>query len=249
LLIAKSDCTADDQRTMFDDIVSYFVRRAVCGLTTKNYNKTFVQQLKQLATGNLTPAVLQASLAKLDGDASRWPRDEEFRKSWLDAGVYPGRLDATQTKAVLVELEEAMRTAKTEELFVLGVDSLDVDHILPTSWFEHWPLPDGTHAKESEAQEAMLASFSDQPIPDRLAAIHRRQLSKARLGNLTLLHYGVNRSLQHHAFDKKRKELFAHSNLHLNRELMVMNEWNEEAIEQRGRKSFDLAKQIWRGPQ
>ena len=97
-----------------------------------------------------------------------------------------------------------------------------MDHILPTSWFEHWPLPDGTQAKQSEAQEAVLASFSDQPVPDRLAAIHRREQCKGRMGNLTLLHYGVNRSLQHHAFNKKRQELFAHSNLHLNRELGEM---------------------------
>jgi Protein of unknown function DUF262/Protein of unknown function (DUF1524) len=249
LLIAKSDCPPDDQRNMFDAIVSYFVRRAVCGLTTKSYNKILVQQLKQLAGGDLTPAALQASLAKLDGDASRWPRDEEFRKSWLEAGVYPGRLDATQTKSILVELEEGMRSAKTEEPFVLGVDTLDVDHILPTSWFEYWPLPDGSQAKQSEVQEALLASFSDQPVPDRLAAIHRREQCKARMGNLTLLHYGVNRSLQHHAFDEKRKKFFEHSNLHLNRELMVMAEWNEEAIEQRGRTAFEVAKHIWRGPQ
>lgn len=248
LLIAKSDCSANDQKSMFDMIVSYFVRRAVCGLTSKSYNKIFIQQLKALAAGNLTPAALQASLAKLDGDASRWPRDEEFRKSWLEAPLYHGRLDATQTKAILVELEESMRSAKTEELFVLGVDSLDVDHILPTSWLEHWPLADGTQAKQSEVQEALLASFSDQPVSDRLAAIHRREQCKARIGNLTLLHYGVNRSLQHHAFDKKRKELFAHSNLHLNRELMLLDAWNEEAIEQRGKTSFELARNLWRGP-
>jgi len=233
---------------MFDMIVSYFVRRAVCGLTAKSYNKIFVQQLKVLAAGNLTPAALQTSLAKLDGDASRWPRDEEFRKSWLEAPLYCGRLDATQTKAILVELEEAMRSTKTEELFVLGVDSLDVDHVLPTSWFEHWPLPDGTQAKQSEVQEAVLASYSDQPVPERLAAIHRREQCKARIGNLTLLHYGVNRSLQHHAFEKKRKELFAQSNLHLNRELMLMEAWGEDGIDHRARTSFELAKRIWYGP-
>jgi hypothetical protein len=248
LLIGKSNCTADDQRTMFDIIVSYFVRRAVCGLTTKNYNKIFIQQLKQLAGGHLTPAALQASLAKLDGDASRWPRDEEFRKSWQGAALYPGRLDATQTKAILVESEEAMRSLKTEEPFVLGVDSLDIDHILPTSWFEHWPLADGSQAQPSEVHEALVASYMDQPMPERLAAIHRRELSKVRIGNLTLLHYGVNRSLQHHAFDKKRNDLFAHSNLHLNRELMVLQAWDEDGIDGRGRAMFEFAKQIWRGP-
>lgn len=248
LLIADSNCTADDQKAMFDSIVSYFVRRAVCGLTTKSYNKIFVQQLKQLAAGNLTPAALNASLSKLDGDASRWPRDEEFKKSWLEAGLYPGRLDATQAKMILVELEEGMRSSKTEEPFVLAVDSLDVDHILPTSWFEYWPLPDGTHGKASEVQEALLANFSEHPVSGRLAAIYRREQSKARIGNLTLLHYGVNRALQHHSFQKKRTELFEHSNLHLNRELMFMQAWDENAIDQRGRASFALAKDLWEGP-
>jgi hypothetical protein len=248
LLIAKSERSSDEQRMVFDNIVSYFVRRAVCGLTTKSYNKIFVQQLKQLAGGNLAPQVLQASLAKLDGDASRWPRDEEFRKSWLEAGVYPGRVDATQMRSILVELEEAMRSAKTEEPLILSVDSLDVDHILPTSWFEHWPLPDGSSAKQTEVQDAIVASFSDQPMPDRLAAILSRERSKARVGNLTLLHYGVNRSLQHHAFERKRQELFAHSNLQLNRELMLKQEWNEKEMDLRGRAMFDAAKLIWRGP-
>jgi hypothetical protein len=248
LLIAKSDCAVDDQQAMFDTIFSYLVRRAICGLTTKSYNKIFVQQLKQLAAGHLTPAALKASLAKLEGDASRWPGDDELLKSWLEMGVYPGRLDATQTKSILVELEEAMRSVKTEEPFVLGVDSLDVDHILPTSWFDHWPLPDGSQANQSEVQEAIRASFSDQPIPDRLAAIHRRESYKARMGNLTLLHYGVNRSLQNHAFEKKRKELFAHSNLQLNRELMIMSAWNEEEIDRRGRAMFEAARTIWIAP-
>jgi hypothetical protein len=248
ILIAKSGCPAAEQQTMFDDIVSYFVRRAVCGLTSKNYNKVFVQQLKQLAAGTLSGSALRSSLAKLDGDASRWPRDDEFRKSWLEAGLYPGRLDASQTKSVLVELEGGMRSAKTEEPFVLGVESLDVDHILPTSWFEHWPLPDGTQAKPSEAQDALLAGFSDQPLSERHAAIRLRESAKARFGNLTLLHYGVNRGLQNYGFGKKREALFANSNLHLNRELMVMSAWNEDEIDRRGRATFETAKLIWRGP-
>jgi hypothetical protein len=248
VLIAKSGRPAEEQRAMFNNLVSYFVRRAVGDMTTKNYNKIFVQQLQQLSTGTLTPEALEASLARLDGDASRWPRDEEFRKSWLEAAIYPGSLDPAQAKSVLVELEEGMRSAKTEEPFVLGVESLDVDHIMPVSWFEHWPLPDGSHANQSEAQEAAMAAFSEQPLSDRLAAIRRRETTKVRMGNLTLLHYGVNRALQNHSFAKKRESLFANSNLHLNRQLMLMAAWNEDEIDRRGRATFEAAKQIWRGP-
>ncbi len=248
LLIAKSGCSAEAQRAMFDDIVSYFVRRAVCSLTAKNYNKVFVQQLKQLAAGVLTVEGLRSSLAKLDGDASRWPRDDEFRKSWLEAEIYPDHLGAAQTKSILMELEEGMRSARTEEPFVLAVESLDVDHIMPGSWFQHWPLPDGTHAEQSEPQEAARAALSEQPLSERHAAIRRREIAKKRFGNLTLLNYGVNRALQDHGFDKKREALFANSNLHLNRELMLTSAWNEDEIDRRGRMMFEAAKQIWRGP-
>lgn len=37
-----------DQRAIFDAIESYLVRRTVCGLSRKNYNKVFALQLKKL---------------------------------------------------------------------------------------------------------------------------------------------------------------------------------------------------------
>ena len=248
LYIANAVCAEDDQRAMFADIVSYLVRRAVCGLTPKSYNKIFVQQLKLLAAGPATAEALRSSLAKLDGDASRWPRDEEFRKSWLESESYPGHLTAAQTKSILIELEVCMRSPRTEEPFLVAVETLDVDHVMPVSWFEHWPLPDGTHTDESEARESYFAAFSEQPLSDRHAAIRRRETAKARLDNLTLLHYGVNRGLQHYDFEKKRKALFANSNLQLNRELMMMPQWDESAIDRRGQIMFDVAKEVWKGP-
>jgi hypothetical protein len=247
LAIAMSGCTQDEQVLMYATMESYLVRRAVCGLTAKNYNKIFTQQLKRFANEGLKPATLQAALAALEGDASRWPRDDEFRKSWVDAETYPGRLDPTRTRSLLARIEMGMRSVRTEEP-TLAVDALDIDHILPTSWFEHWPLPDGTRANDTEAYAALLASRSDQPLSERHSAIRHRETAKVRLGNLTLLHYGINRGLQNCAFERKRESLFAESNLQLNRQLMRLQEWNEEAIDQRGRAMFDVARQIWQGP-
>jgi len=76
----------------------------------------------------------------------------------------------------------------------------------------------------------------------------KREKLKATFGNLTLVHYGINRSLQNGAFDAKRERLFAESNLHLNRELMRAPQWDEEAIVQRGGVSFRSRAAIWRGP-
>jgi hypothetical protein len=61
--------------------------------------------------------------------------------------------------------------------------------------------------------------------------------------------YGINRSLQHGPFSAKRETLFVESNLHLNRDLMRVDYWDEEAITQRGRALFEIANRIWRGPE
>lgn len=248
LAVAMCGCTETEQTSMYADIESYLVRRAVCGLTTKNYNKVFIQQLKNIADEELKPAVLRKALAGLQGEASRWPRDDEFRKSWLEAAIYPGRLDAARTKSILASLERRMRSARTEEPHILALETLDVDHILPTSWLEHWPLSDGSLVTKEELDKSALDMFLETEPNDRSAAIQRRESAKVRIGNLTLLHYGVNRGLQHHGIDRKREALFAESNLHLNRKLMRAEEWNEDSIDQRGRELYEFARELWQGP-
>lgn len=74
----------------------------------------------------------------------------------------------------------------------------------------------------------------------------RRERLKGTFGNLTLVHYGVNRSLQYAAFATKRERLLAESNL--NRDLMRAENWNEESIEQRGRELFEVARRLLKGP-
>ena len=108
--------------------------------------------------------------------------------------------------------------------------------------------PEAQPVTPEEASAASLATlFGEQQTP-RAEAIARRERLKATFGNLTLVHYGVNRSLQHGAFAAKRDAFFRESNLHLNRGLMQLDRWNEEAITQRGRAMFDVALRVWPGP-
>lgn len=78
--------------------------------------------------------------------------------------------------------------------------------------------------------------------------IVERERAVSRIGNLTLVHYGVNRSLQNHAYEQKRQALFEHSNLQLNRDLMTRQYWDEGAVAERGEELFDVACMIWAGP-
>lgn len=243
LAAATSGIDEISQTKIFSNIISYIVRRAICGLTTKNYNKIFAQLLKKVRPQGITLDSVTKHLISLDGAASRWPRDDEFRQACLTRDLY-GQIDASRLRAILIDLENGIRSVRTEEPFINSSVSLDIDHILPFSWYAHWKLGAGL-VTAKEANEASRATFMEGEIPTRIKEIVKREQLKNTLGNLTLVHYGVNRSVQNAAFKEKRDALFASSNLHLNRELMLAEEWNERSIEERGRMLFDCAKKIW----
>lgn len=248
LRVAASSLSRGEQEEIFHGIESYLVRRAVCGLSRKNYNKVFAQQLRRLIESDLDASSFRKALTSLTGDASRWPSDEEFRRQWLDGGAYPGRLDPPKLRTIFHRLETEIRTEKTEEPVPLALDSLDIDHILPQSWYTYWPLADGTKISSDEAFAAMPLRYLTEGVDAKAKAILKREDAVPRIGNLTLVHYGVNRALQNHAYDAKRKALFDHSNLQLNRGLMQRSAWDEEAIADRGQALFQAAVRIWPGP-
>ena len=87
---------------------------------------------------------------------------------------------------------------------------------MPEKWYAHW-LSQDLPVSPEEASGALFVTLSDEKPKNRVEAILNRERKKAAFGNLTLVHYGVNRSLQHGPFDKKREVLFKEPNLHLNR--------------------------------
>jgi len=248
LRIATSGLEEAGQQALFDMIESYLVRRAVCGLTRKNYNKVFAQLLKKLMDGGGDARTLQAILAEPMGDGSRWPRDDEFRRHWLEGEIYPGRLDAAKLRGMFHRLEAAMRSERSEERVPLSLDTLDIDHILPQSWYEYWQLPNGETVSVEQARDAVMLELAGQPIGASAALAARRECHVKRIGNLTMVHYGVNRSLQNHAFEEKRQAFFEHSHLQLNRALTAAQAWDEDAIQARAEKLFEFAVNLWRGP-
>lgn len=248
LHVAASKLDEVGKQQIFDSIESYLVRRAVCGLSRKNYNKVFAQLLRKIVETGIDPYAFQDLLADLGGEASRWPRDEEFRHHWLEAPVFPGRLDAPKLRSMFHRLEIAMRSEKSEERVPLSLESLDIDHILPQSWATHWPLEDGSNATESEISTIDLLQFTGAELDEHMSSIQNREIHVPRFGNLSLVHYGVNRSVQNYEFDTKRKAIFEHSNLHLNRSLMQLAKWDETSIQKRGAQLFEFAVEIWKGP-
>jgi hypothetical protein len=248
LLIGVSPLTDEAKNEMFSILISYIVRRLICGLTPKNYNNIFISILRNLSKSEMSPDALRKLLSSLKGDASRWPEDEEFKSICQTASIYPGKLEAPKMRAILAELElELRQTARTEDSFSIDLSHLDVDHILPRSWYKHWPLPNGSEVEWSETRNIRLKQFVEMPLDEREQAIISREDSIPTLGNLTLLNLSVNREAQHKSFSLKKELLLENTTLRLNVPLLGMETWNEETIKKRGEILSDVALRVWPG--
>lgn len=247
LRISTADVPNSEKTEMFNDIVSYIVRRAVCGLTPKNYNNWFMSVLRQWIKGEPTRAALKELLASSpNSPAARWPEDDEFVHAFQTAPTYYGNLDASRCRMLLTELEGSLRlTKRTEEPTIPDLSNLDIDHILPRSWYEHWTLPDGSKAKFAESQAAEQQELVGAALSDHYQAIRRRTKAIPTLGNLTLLNLSVNREAQNKDFATKKQLLIANSVLNLNGDLMACEIWGEEAIFARAKRLAEAATQLY----
>jgi len=245
LLIGASSLSDEVKNEMLRIVVSYIVRRAICGLTSKNYNNIFISILRNLSKTEMSPSLLRNLLSSLKGEASRWPIDEEFKNVCQKALIYPGNLDAPKMRAVLAELEIELRQGvRTDDQFSIDFSNLDIDHILPRSWYEYWLLPDGNEVEQSEVSKIWLKQYLETPLNEREQAIILREKSIPTLGNLTLLNLSVNREAQHKSFPVKKKLLLANTNLRLNVPLLGLDTWNENTIIERGELLANTALQI-----
>lgn len=209
------------------DLESYFVRRFVCGLTTKSYNRIFLDRLlkEMVSEGKADAAALRAKLLSLEGDSQRWPDDASFKASWLHRQLYEGR-STRKVRAVLEGLEFSLRTSKQE--FMPELDTLSVEHVLPQGWPKRWPLAEDT-AEHRAKRERLLHS----------------------IGNLTLVTPGFNSSLSNEPFKVKRPELAANSSLMLNAYFQQFDDgfdWNEDAIVARAETLWKNALRVWPHP-
>jgi hypothetical protein len=212
------------------DLESFLVRRAVCGLTQKNYNKFFAQMVAELRGNNddFSPAAIRSILTSETGDTQRWPNDEEFKDAWMSPDFYK-RVKRATLRVILEAIEATHYTGKPEKVKV--EHNLTIEHLLPQDWEKHWPLviKEDTVEAHEQAQE-------------------RRKESIHKVGNLTLLTKKLNPSVSNGPWTKKRPEILKHSVLMLNHAFQGAEVWNEDTIDQRARDLFNIAVRIWPHP-
>jgi len=212
------------------DLESYLVRRMVCDLGTKNYNRFFLSMLQRLraSTDVVSRDTVRQMLLAPDGSAGEWPDDKKFAKAWLEKPLYEN-LKATRCAMLLEALDRAMRTSKQEAITISG--RLTVEHVLPQQW-----------APPAWAEPPVEAGNDDE------SAVERRNRLLHSLGNLTLLTQELNSSVSNGPFTAKRPEIARQSALRLNTYFQDVLGWDEAEILKRGGVLLEQAKRVWPHP-
>lgn len=218
---------------------SYLLRRAVCNFSTKNYNRVFLTLTRSLRRDGASPDGIRKFLSELSGESSEWPRDSEFGDAWHNMHAYLV-LQNPKIVHILRRLNDTYLGSKSEDISINS--PLTVEHILPQSWLDHWPLPDGSNGLTW--QELMDAKGDD----PRAQATRWRDIIVQRFGNLTIVTQALNSSVSNSAWKTKKPALLSASLLPINQKLQTIETWDEAAIEQRSKELFERAIRIWPGP-
>ncbi|XGX78832.1 hypothetical protein LQK93_01627 [Terrabacter sp. BE26] len=173
-------------------IDSFLMRRAICRLTTSDYNRLFGSLLGSIKAVDPQHAgeSLVEGLAAQTAPSRMWPDDGQFAAALRNSNLYVD-IVRPRLRALLVGLENALHNSRSEPALPhrAAAKHLTIEHVMPVKWEAHWRLPaDATEEEHLRRQEA----------------VHR-------LGNLTLATQSLNSTLSNEPWDKKRRTLQTHS--------------------------------------
>ncbi len=225
-LLGEPNLSEAERDAIFVDLESFLVRRLVCGRSTANYTRKFLELLREFrARRELTRHGFRELMLRGEArDAFDWPTDAQFESAWRTTDAYRV-LKPARVEMILRAIEEAMRSPLSEP--VLFKKPLTVEHVMPQKWETHWPLPAGI---------------------DEDAAREQREEVVHDFGNLTLLTGELNSTIGNGPPAAKLAAILDHSNLQLSKWFVGKTTWSEDDIRARSRALLTHALKVWPRP-
>ena len=235
-----SDMPANEWQRIGEIIESYVVRRAFCGLPSKNYNKLFISVLGHMMEEGFSADTLLGFLNDLEGDSILWPDDSTFEEGWMRSRVYRS-FGNQRLVHIFSRINNRLSCSRSEVVLsdLPTVKHLTVEHLMPQKWVDNWPLLDGRRGLTTQ-------ELGEKGEDDKLAeATRRRNRALNRIGNLTILTERLNKDVSNSAWEIKRPKLKEYSVLKITHDLDRYETWDEEAIDERAEALFEHAREIW----
>lgn len=215
------------------DLESFMIRRFVCALTPKNYNRFFLSMLSKVkraaAKNKCIKTIIREELLRSQEHTAVWPTNQKFLEGWLDTPLYvSSRPD--RVGMILRALGMAMTTSKNEKLNLQG--DITVEHLLPQKGsIKDYP-------------------FGDVEIPEGYDQESYRKRIINTIGNLTLLTGANNSAASNLKFSKKVKKIIEDSDMRINAWLRTdpPTKWDEVDILKRSNELLKYSLKIWPKP-
>ena len=229
---SEEDVPPGERELAFQAIESFVIRRMAIKAQTRAYGQAFAEVLRaaQKAEGHPGLAIVEALR---DGPYGYpWPSDEQLIEQFRTSAYYGyGGIAQYRLRLLLGEVDALLQSEDYNkgEPVTIEYDTLQIEHVLPISWQEHWEV------KESDEAQQILRE------QERSDHIHR-------IGNLTLVSSRLNPALSNAPWKEKRRELKKHSHLRLNARLCQETDWDEQTIMVRGEWLAEVVSRIWPGP-
>ena len=237
VLNPKKEAISDEQLIKFLDVLeSWLVRRLLARATSKGYNKVFVDALVIIKKDRSKAGdALEAYFAGQSNFTAYWPDDRELRASLINMSFY-NKFSKSRQRMILEALEDYLRGWIGSAESAVGTrvkrGTFQIEHVMPQSWKENWPLP------------------SDWLERDRDEFVQT-------LGNLTLLTKKLNLDVSNSGWNSLnskggKREAFVEKSLSLmNNKLLELaqDDWNEKKIAARTETLIDALLSIWKVPE
>ena len=226
---------------LFHLLESYVIRREICGLTTKNYNKVATSFIRAMRDADKPVDGFISQMATLTGDISRMPTDAQLAEAFANQKAY-GAIPTPRLRYILQQIEYELRD-KFDEVAV-ATANLTIEHVMPQEWPEHWPLSNGIFVAHKTTFEALIAGEELDDETKSLVDVRARTINT--FGNLTIVTDAMNPSLGNNSWATKKTSL-AGSLPALNRKIADQDDWDEQTIESRASDLANVSMKRWRG--
>lgn len=206
----------EDLSLTFRILESYLVRCMLChrpaSIRYENYEKLSVEKDPIIGKEGLislvrnqesfNPATIAAHLANLTGD-QKWQNDQEIKRLLHNADSR----DTDICRYVLFGIEKELASNYLDVPSPTFEDWLNREHIMPRGWEQkhlelskrNWPLSDNEYDAKAREREEWVKS----------------------IGNLTLLHKGLNNKIGNRSFDFKKRLYDKYSGLLLTKDIVT----------------------------
>ena len=214
-------------------IESWLIRRSLMRATTKGFTNFIAQVVTELLNSNRVESgtTVEKFLAAQNAEATFWPDDVQITTNLTDFRFY--RLMVRKRARMILEaIEDRLRgyghsvAGASEQRCPRG--ALTIEHLMPQSWRDHWPLTPGESVEE-------------------------RDIAVQTLGNLTLLTTSLNSKVSNGPWtglDGKEAALHAQSTLLMNAQLVSRSSgvWTTSSIRERNTWMIGQILETWPTP-